>query len=46
MHGDGEYIWPDKKKYIGKFEYDKRNGFGILEEPTGKRYEGFWSGDK
>jgi hypothetical protein len=30
MEGYGEFIWPDGKKYLGYYENNERNGFGIF----------------
>ena len=43
MNGLGIFKWGDGRKYIGMFNNDKRNGFGIYfwNNPL-KIYVGFW----
>ena len=42
MHGEGIYIWQDKKKYKGGYLNGKRNGFGQIIYPDGREYIGEW----
>jgi len=47
MHGYGEFIWKDGKKYIGFYKNDKKEGFGIYYwEVLNKIYIGFWKNGK
>ena len=39
-NGYGTKTWPDGRKYVGEFKYDKRNGLGTLTGPDGDRYVG------
>ena len=36
----GRALYKDGSEYIGEMEDNKKNGFGILIDPTGRRYEG------
>lgn len=40
MHGEGTYKWANGKCYIGQYENDKKNGFGMFTWNDGKKYEG------
>jgi hypothetical protein len=31
MDGEGEFTWPDGRKYFGQYKADKKDGFGIFE---------------
>jgi len=31
LHGYGDYKWADGSVYTGQWEYDKRNGYGVLK---------------
>lgn len=31
MDGEGEFVWPDGRKYQGNYRDDKKEGFGIFE---------------
>ena len=31
MHGQGEFKWPDGRKYYGQYINDKKQGNGIFE---------------
>lgn len=47
MNGFGEFIWSDGKKYIGMYEDDKKDGFGMFYWPeTKKVYVGYWKEGK
>lgn len=47
MHGYGEFLWTDGKKYKGYYVDDKKNGFGMYlwSEPI-RVYIGFWRDGK
>merc|ERR1719169_419464 len=38
----GWYTWPGGREYGGRYNNDKKHGFGIFKWPDGRRYEGFW----
>ena len=43
MHGYGEFKWKEEKHYIGYYNNDKKEGFGIHYWKNAKRlYIGFW----
>jgi hypothetical protein len=42
MHGHGDLVWPDGKRYIGSFFEDKRHGEGRFIWKDGRQYEGGW----
>jgi hypothetical protein len=47
MHGYGEFSWNDHSKYIGMYENDKKEGFGIFYWPNlNKIYAGYWKDGK
>ena len=46
MHGYGEFVWKEGKKYYGFYKNDKKNGFGIYYWPNEKYYVGFWKDGK
>ena len=46
IHGYGECIYSDGKKYFGYYKMDKKNGFGIFYWPKNKYYIGFWKDGK
>lgn len=46
MDGKGEFIWPDKRKYIGEYRQDKKEGYGIFEWSDGRIYKGYWLNGK
>jgi len=31
MDGEGEFRWPDGRKYKGEYKDDKKEGFGVFE---------------
>ena len=31
MQGQGEFIWPDGRKYQGSYLEDKKEGYGVFE---------------
>lgn len=40
MDGQGEFRWPDERKYIGSYVEDKKHGYGEFEWPDGRKYKG------
>jgi len=40
MHGKGEFIWSDGRKYVGDYNNDKKHGLGLFIWPDGKKYDG------
>jgi hypothetical protein len=48
MHGYGEFFWKDGKRYVGYYENDKKDGFGIYywASPQSRVYIGFWKNGK
>ena len=46
MHGKGEIVWKDGRKYVGDYQHDKKHGYGIFEWNDGRRYEGNWKNGK
>ena len=46
MHGYGEFIWVEGKKYAGFYKFDKKEGFGIYYWPNNRFFVGFWKGGK
>ena len=46
MHGEGEFSWPDGRKYVGEYVDDKKHGNGVFEWPDGKKYDGLWVNGK
>lgn len=55
MHGEGEFFWPDQKKYrgtrdceyaLGAYVEDKKEGYGVFEWPDGRQYKGLWKDGK
>ena len=42
MHGYGELIWPDGKRYEGDYNMDKKHGQGTFHWPNGVSYTGSW----
>jgi len=42
MHGYGEFLWSEGKKFFGFYKNDKKDGFGIYFWPNNKFYIGFW----
>ena len=42
MNGQGTFIWPDGKKYVGTYVNDKKEGTGTFEWPNGRKYSGSW----
>jgi hypothetical protein len=44
--GEGVYISPKGKKYVGKWRMGKRNGKGVITNPVGLRLEGTFVNDE
>jgi len=42
MHGEGEFSWPDGKRYTGWYLNNKKCGLGTFIWPDGRKYVGFW----
>lgn len=42
MHGEGEFHWPDNRKYKGNYENNKKSGVGEFEWADGQKYIGNW----
>ena len=42
MHGEGEYTWPDGRKYTGTYVNDEKHGYGVFEWPDNRIYKGGW----
>jgi len=35
-------LYEDGRTYSGRFENDKKHGYGVYTWESGKRYEGYW----
>jgi hypothetical protein len=46
MHGNGTFVWPDGRKYIGDYCEDKKKGYGEFQWPDGRCYRGEWLNGK
>jgi len=46
MHGKGEFLWPDGRKYVGEYVNDKKEGYGQFTWPDGRIYDGDWANGK
>jgi hypothetical protein len=46
MHGYGEFIWPEGKKYAGFYKNDKKDGLGMYYWPPNRFFVGFWKDGK
>lgn len=55
MHGEGEFSWPDGKKYTGRrsnfiikggYSEDKKEGYGVFQWSDGRKYKGTWKDGK
>ena len=40
MHGQGRIQWKDGRSYIGVYEDDKKQGFGVFEWGDKRKYIG------
>eukprot|EP01038_Epipyxis_sp_PR26KG_P014477 gene14477-19433_t len=45
-HGNGKFIFENNDVYEGHYNYDLRDGYGILKYSNGNKYEGNWLDDK
>lgn len=43
MHGEGEFVWPDGRKYTGLYSKNKKHGKGVFYWTNGKNIEGTWN---
>lgn len=41
--GSGKLIFPNGDEFIGKFDDDEINGWGVFKKSEGGSYEGEWS---
>lgn len=39
-------MWPDGRKYLGRWKNDMANGLGIQHWPEGKTYDGGWTNNQ
>ena len=46
MSGKGEFIWPDRRRYVGEYVDDKKEGYGVVYWVDGRQYEGMWKDGK
>lgn len=42
MHGFGNYVWQDGRKYEGNYRYNKKHGVGTYTYSDGSMYRGEW----
>jgi radial spoke head protein 1 len=42
LNGNGEFIWPNGDRYIGRYLNGKRYGFGKMIFGNGNSYTGTW----
>jgi len=35
MDGEGVFDWPDKRRYVGEYKDDKKEGYGHFTWPDG-----------
>lgn len=42
MHGKGEYVWSENKRYVGGYKHNLRDGYGEFYWPDGKIFKGKW----
>ena len=43
MEGLGFLLYEDGVTYEGKFQDDKKSGYGVYKWPDGRQYRGWWS---
>jgi hypothetical protein len=46
MSGQGEYCWPDGRRYEGEYKDGKMSGQGVFSWPDDQRYAGGWKNGK
>jgi len=46
MHGKGNYLWGDGRRYEGEYLNDKKHGFGKYVWADGRAYIGYWINGK
>jgi hypothetical protein len=46
MKGKGRKIFANGEYYVGEFDNDKANGYGVFKDLNGGKYEGQWVDDK
>ena len=42
MHGYGNYVWQDGRKYEGSYRHNKKHGEGAYTYSDGSKYRGEW----
>lgn len=42
MHGKGEFLWADKRKYVGEYKFGKKHGSGVFYYKDGRKLQGNW----
>ena len=42
MHGYGDYVWQDGRKYEGQYQFNKKHGHGTYTYSDGSKYRGEW----
>jgi hypothetical protein len=42
VNGKGEYIWNDKRRYVGEFKNNQFHGEGKIYMPNDTILEGVW----
>ena len=42
MHGFGNYVWQDGRKYEGEYKFNKKHGEGTYTYSDGSKYRGQW----
>lgn len=45
QHGHGSVLYPDGSRFDGQFKDGKKEGFGIVHLPIGRRLEGMYVAD-
>ena len=46
MSGEGEFTWPDGRKYKGSYKNDKKEGYGEFFWADKRIYKGLWKDGK
>ena len=42
MHGFGNYVWQDGRRYEGYYRFNKKHGQGTYTYSDGSKYRGEW----